>query len=77
MRAVVAYAANDLRIEARPVVALRRRDISVRITFGGVCGSDLHCLCEEHRQSRNQQDEDREARSIKLRVSKIEGSARS
>jgi L-idonate 5-dehydrogenase len=42
MRAVVAHAAKDLRIEERQVPALGPSDISVRVAFGGVCGSDLH-----------------------------------
>jgi len=42
MRAVVAHAAKDLRIEERPAPALGPRDARVRIAFGGVCGSDLH-----------------------------------
>jgi L-idonate 5-dehydrogenase len=42
MRAVVAYAAKDLRIEevATPEVGLR--EVLVRVGFGGICGSDLH-----------------------------------
>jgi L-idonate 5-dehydrogenase len=42
MRAVVAHAARDLRVEERPTPALGARDVRVRISFGGVCGSDLH-----------------------------------
>ncbi|HXT07796.1 MAG TPA: alcohol dehydrogenase catalytic domain-containing protein, partial [Roseiarcus sp.] len=42
MRAVVAHAAKDLRIEERSEPALGPHDVSVRIAFGGVCGSDLH-----------------------------------
>ena len=42
MRAVVAHAARDLRIEATKVAALGPRDVEVRIAFGGICGSDLH-----------------------------------
>ena len=42
MRAVVAHAAKDLRIEERPTPDLGPRDIRVRVAFGGVCGSDLH-----------------------------------
>jgi L-idonate 5-dehydrogenase len=42
MRAVVAHAAKDLRIEERPEAVLGPRDIRVRVAFGGVCGSDLH-----------------------------------
>lgn len=42
MRAVVAHAAKDIRIEEAPEQPLGARDIRVRIAFGGVCGSDLH-----------------------------------
>lgn len=42
MRAVVAHAAKDLRIEDKPVAALGPNDIRVRIQAGGICGSDLH-----------------------------------
>ena len=42
MRAIVAHAAKDLRIEERPVAPLGPDEISVRIRFGGICGSDLH-----------------------------------
>ena len=42
MRAVVAHAAKDLRIENAPIGALRDQDIRVRIQAGGICGSDLH-----------------------------------
>jgi L-idonate 5-dehydrogenase len=42
MRAVVAYAAKDLRIEERAIAELGPRDVRVRVAFGGVCGSDLH-----------------------------------
>ncbi len=42
MRAVVAHAAKDIRVEESPVPALGPRDLRVRIAFGGICGSDLH-----------------------------------
>ncbi len=42
MRAIVAHAAKDLRIEERPAAAPGEGEIRVRIRFGGVCGSDLH-----------------------------------
>ena len=42
MRAIVAHAANDLRIEEVATPELGPGDIRVRIAFGGVCGSDLH-----------------------------------
>ena len=42
MRALVAYAAKDIRVEDIETPALGDNDIRVRIRFGGVCGSDLH-----------------------------------
>jgi L-idonate 5-dehydrogenase len=42
MRAIVAHAAKDLRIEEAPAPGLGPHDIRVRVTFGGICGSDLH-----------------------------------
>ena len=42
MRAIVAYAAKDLRVEEAPDPGLGPQDIRVRIAFGGICGSDLH-----------------------------------
>lgn len=42
MRAIVAHAAKDLRIEAIAVPDLGPRDVRVRIGRGGICGSDLH-----------------------------------
>ena len=42
MRALIAHAAKDLRIEEVETPDLGDRDIRVRIRFGGVCGSDLH-----------------------------------
>jgi L-idonate 5-dehydrogenase len=42
MRAIVAHAAKDLRIEDAGVKALGPEDIRVRVAFGGICGSDLH-----------------------------------
>ena len=42
MRAVVAHAPKDIRIEERPVAAPGEGEVLVRIRFGGVCGSDLH-----------------------------------
>jgi L-idonate 5-dehydrogenase len=42
MRAVVAHAAKDIRIEDMPEQALGEKDVRVRIAFGGICGSDLH-----------------------------------
>jgi L-idonate 5-dehydrogenase len=42
LRAIVAHAAKDLRIEEAPAPELGPRDLRVRVRFGGVCGSDLH-----------------------------------
>jgi L-idonate 5-dehydrogenase len=42
MRAVVAHAAKDLRVEEAPAAPLGSREISVRVAYGGICGSDLH-----------------------------------
>jgi L-idonate 5-dehydrogenase len=42
MRAIVAHAAKDLRIESVAVAELGADDIRVRIAAGGICGSDLH-----------------------------------
>jgi L-idonate 5-dehydrogenase len=42
MRAVVAHAAKDLRIEETQTATLGPQDIRVRVRFGGICGSDLH-----------------------------------
>jgi L-idonate 5-dehydrogenase len=42
MRAIVAHAAKDLRIETVTGAELGPTDIRVRIGVGGICGSDLH-----------------------------------
>ena len=42
MRAIVAHAAKDIRIEETPSPALGPQDVRVRVAFGGICGSDLH-----------------------------------
>ena len=42
MRALVAHAAKDIRIEDVETPALGEHEVLVRIRFGGVCGSDLH-----------------------------------
>jgi L-idonate 5-dehydrogenase len=42
MRAIVAHAAKDLRIESASIAELGPNDIRVRIQAGGICGSDLH-----------------------------------
>ena len=40
--AVVAHAANDLRIDDLPVREPGSDDAVVQIAYGGICGSDLH-----------------------------------
>ena len=42
MRAIVAHAAKDLRIEEHPAAAPGRGEVKLRLATGGVCGSDLH-----------------------------------
>ncbi len=42
MRAIVAHAAKDLKVEDRPIPELGPHEIRVRTAFGGICGSDLH-----------------------------------
>lgn len=42
MRAVVAHAPRDIRIEEMDEDSLDDRSVRVRIAFGGICGSDLH-----------------------------------
>ena len=42
MRAIVAHAARDLRIEEVETPELDAHDVRVRIARGGICGSDLH-----------------------------------
>jgi L-idonate 5-dehydrogenase len=42
MRAVVAYAAKDLRIEEVAMPDVGPSEVRVRVGFGGICGSDLH-----------------------------------
>ena len=43
MRAVVAHAAHDLRLEERPAaVEPGEGEVLVRVAAGGICGSDLH-----------------------------------
>jgi L-idonate 5-dehydrogenase len=42
MRAIVAHAAKDIRIEETSSPTLGPQDIRVRVAFGGICGSDLH-----------------------------------
>ncbi|HEX8488899.1 MAG TPA: L-idonate 5-dehydrogenase [Propionibacteriaceae bacterium] len=40
--AVVAYAANDLRVESRPVREPADDETVIQVAYGGICGSDLH-----------------------------------
>jgi L-idonate 5-dehydrogenase len=42
MRAIVAHAAKDLRIEEVATPDMGPDEIRVRLAFGGICGSDLH-----------------------------------
>jgi L-idonate 5-dehydrogenase len=42
MRAVVAHAAKDLRIEEVDTPDVGLNEVRVRVGFGGICGSDLH-----------------------------------
>jgi L-idonate 5-dehydrogenase len=42
MRAVIAHAAKDLRIETVSVPDLGPKDVRIRMKAGGICGSDLH-----------------------------------
>lgn len=42
MRAIVAYAAKDLKIEETLTPVLGPLDVRVATAFGGICGSDLH-----------------------------------
>ena len=42
MRAIVAHAARDIRVEPVETPPLGPCDVSVRIAAGGICGSDLH-----------------------------------
>jgi len=40
--AVVAHAANDLRVEATEVATPAAHEAQIAIAYGGICGSDLH-----------------------------------
>ncbi|WFR68680.1 alcohol dehydrogenase catalytic domain-containing protein [Curtobacterium flaccumfaciens] len=42
MKAIVAHAAEDLRVDDLPEPEPGRQQVLVRIVYGGVCGSDLH-----------------------------------
>ena len=40
--AVVAHAANDLRIDEVPLAAPAPDEAVIEVHYGGICGSDLH-----------------------------------
>ena len=42
MKAVVIHGANDLRVEEREVGNVGVGEVKVRVSTGGICGSDLH-----------------------------------
>ena len=42
MRALVCHAPQDLRLDTVPSDPLGRKELGVRVAFGGICGSDLH-----------------------------------
>jgi len=42
MKAVVAHGAGDLRLEDLPTPVPGAGEVLVRVTHGGICGSDLH-----------------------------------
>ena len=42
IKALIAYAAHDLRIESVPPQPLTDDDVEIRTVVGGICGSDLH-----------------------------------
>ncbi|MEL6641527.1 MAG: alcohol dehydrogenase catalytic domain-containing protein, partial [Pseudomonadota bacterium] len=42
MKAIVAHAAKDLRIEDRPMPEIGPGQVLVKMAAGGICGSDLH-----------------------------------
>ncbi|MFZ4288061.1 L-idonate 5-dehydrogenase [Variovorax sp. HJSM1_2] len=42
MLALVIHSAGDLRVEEVPTAAVGPRQLKVRVTRGGICGSDLH-----------------------------------
>ncbi|MDQ2781288.1 L-idonate 5-dehydrogenase [Lapillicoccus sp.] len=42
MKAVVVHSAGDLRLEERPVPQPGTGEVRLRMTHGGICGSDLH-----------------------------------
>ncbi|MBB5181112.1 (R,R)-butanediol dehydrogenase/meso-butanediol dehydrogenase/diacetyl reductase [Planomicrobium koreense] len=42
MKAAVWYGEKDIRIEERELKALKDNEVSVRVAWAGICGSDLH-----------------------------------
>ncbi|WP_158839526.1 L-idonate 5-dehydrogenase [Saccharothrix deserti] len=42
MRAVVVHGAGDLRVEERPDPTPRLGQVAIGVSYGGICGSDLH-----------------------------------
>lgn len=42
MKAIVAHAAKDLRVEDHPLPSPKKGEVLIRMQAGGICGSDLH-----------------------------------
>lgn len=42
MKAAVWYGEKDIRIEERELKALKDNEVTVRVAWAGICGSDLH-----------------------------------
>lgn len=42
MKAAVWYGEKDIRIEERELKALKDHEVTVRVAWAGICGSDLH-----------------------------------
>jgi L-idonate 5-dehydrogenase len=42
MLAVVCHGKEDLRVEEYPLVPLKNNEVRVQVSYGGICGSDLH-----------------------------------
>ena len=42
MKAIVAHAAKDLRLEKQDIPQIGSQQVRVRLQSGGICGSDLH-----------------------------------
>lgn len=42
MKAAVWYGEKDIRIEERELKALKGNEVTVRVAWAGICGSDLH-----------------------------------